>query len=88
VKRRPAAFVRIGKDVESVVLARAVRWQAERRVLLIGHRTVVFHQVREAARHCAGRWWGMEEEWRAVALYAIVIHLLGESSCQPLPPPF
>jgi len=38
------AFVRIGKDVESVVLARAVRWLAERRVLLNGHRTVVFHQ--------------------------------------------
>jgi formyltetrahydrofolate deformylase len=38
------AFVRIGKDVESVVLARAVRWHAERRVLLNGQRTVVFHQ--------------------------------------------
>ena len=38
------AFVRIAKDVESVVLARAVRWHAERRVLLNGHRTVVFHQ--------------------------------------------
>lgn len=38
------AFVRIGKDVESVVLARAVPWHAERRVLLNGHRTVVFHQ--------------------------------------------
>jgi len=25
-------------------LARAVRWLAERRVLLNGHRTVVFHQ--------------------------------------------
>ena len=38
------AFVRIGKDVESVVLARAVRWHAERRMLLNGRRTVVFHQ--------------------------------------------
>jgi hypothetical protein len=47
-----------------------------------------FIRVREAASHCAGRWWGMEEEWRSVALYAIVIRLLGESSCQPLPPPF
>lgn len=37
-------FVRIGKDVESVVLARAVRWHAERRVMLNGQRTVVFHQ--------------------------------------------
>jgi formyltetrahydrofolate deformylase len=38
------AFVRIGKDVENVVLARAVRWHAERRVLLNGQRTVVFQQ--------------------------------------------
>lgn len=38
------AFVRIGKDVESVVLARAVRWHAERRVMLNGQRTVVFQQ--------------------------------------------
>lgn len=37
-------FVRIGKDVENVVLARAVHWHAERRVLLNGHRTVVFRQ--------------------------------------------
>jgi formyltetrahydrofolate deformylase len=36
------AFVRIGKDVESVVLARAVYWHAEHRVLLNGKRTVVF----------------------------------------------
>ena len=35
-------FVRLGKDVESVVLARAVRWHAEHRVLLNGGRTVVF----------------------------------------------
>lgn len=32
----------IGRDVESVVLARAVRWHLEHRVLLNGHRTVVF----------------------------------------------
>ena len=38
------AFVRRGKDVENVVLARAVYWHAERRVLLNGHRTVVFRQ--------------------------------------------
>lgn len=37
-------FVRIGKDVENVVLARAVHWHAEHRVLLNGHRTVVFRQ--------------------------------------------
>jgi hypothetical protein len=41
-----------------------------------------------AARGCGGRWWGIDEEWRFVAVYAIVIRLLGESSCQPLPPPF
>ena len=35
-------FVRMGKDVENVVLARAVRWHAERRVLLNGAKTVVF----------------------------------------------
>jgi formyltetrahydrofolate deformylase len=32
----------IGQDVEAQVLARAVRWHAEHRVLLDGHRTVVF----------------------------------------------
>ncbi len=31
-----------GRDVECVVLARAVRWHAEHRVLLNGHKTVVF----------------------------------------------
>jgi formyltetrahydrofolate deformylase len=36
------AFVRLGKDVENVVLARAVHWHAEHRVLLNGKRTVVF----------------------------------------------
>ena len=30
------AFVRLGKDVENIVLARAVRWHAEHRVLLNG----------------------------------------------------
>jgi formyltetrahydrofolate deformylase len=38
------AFVRIGKDVENVVLARAVHWHAEHRVMLNGQRTVVFRQ--------------------------------------------
>jgi len=38
----PETFVRMGKDVESAVLSRAVRWHAERRVLLDGQRTVVF----------------------------------------------
>ena len=31
-----------GRDVECLVLARAVRWHAEHRVLLNGHKTVVF----------------------------------------------
>jgi formyltetrahydrofolate deformylase len=35
-------LVAIGQDVEAKVLARAVRWHAEHRVLLDGHRTVVF----------------------------------------------
>lgn len=35
-------LVAIGQDVERQVLARAVRWHAEHRVLLDGHRTVVF----------------------------------------------
>ncbi|MDP3844071.1 MAG: formyltetrahydrofolate deformylase [Oxalobacteraceae bacterium] len=32
----------VGRDVESVVLARAVKWFAEHRILLNGHKTVVF----------------------------------------------
>ena len=32
----------IGRDVESVALARAVRWHLEHRVLLDGHKTIVF----------------------------------------------
>lgn len=37
-----AELVAMGQDVERRVLARAVRWHAEHRVLLNGHRTVVF----------------------------------------------
>ena len=37
-----AEYAVIGRDVERMVLARAVRYQAESRVLLIGQRTVVF----------------------------------------------
>lgn len=37
-----ADMVEIGRDLENVVLARAVRYHAERRVLLNGHKTVVF----------------------------------------------
>jgi formyltetrahydrofolate deformylase len=32
----------MGRDVESVVLARAVSWHADQRVLLNGEKTVVF----------------------------------------------
>ncbi|MCE2656908.1 MAG: formyltetrahydrofolate deformylase [Rubrivivax sp.] len=32
----------VGRDVECVVLARALRWHAEHRVLINGHKTVVF----------------------------------------------
>jgi formyltetrahydrofolate deformylase len=35
-------LVALGQDVERRVLARAVRWHAEHRVLLDGHRTVIF----------------------------------------------
>jgi formyltetrahydrofolate deformylase len=35
-------FVQVGKDVESMVLARAVRWHSEHRILRNGQRTVVF----------------------------------------------
>jgi formyltetrahydrofolate deformylase len=37
-----ADFVAQGRDVEALVLARAVKWHAERRILLSGMRTVVF----------------------------------------------
>ncbi|WP_309133218.1 formyltetrahydrofolate deformylase [Brevibacterium sp.] len=36
-------FIQRGQDVEASVLARAVRWHAEGRVLMDGHRTVVFN---------------------------------------------
>lgn len=38
----PEELVEIGRDIEAVVLNRAVRWHAEQRVLLNGNRTVVF----------------------------------------------
>jgi formyltetrahydrofolate deformylase len=38
----PEAITALGRDVESQVLARAVRWHCEHRVLLNGHKTVVF----------------------------------------------
>lgn len=38
----PDRLIAVGRDLESLALARAVRWHAERRVLLNGERTVVF----------------------------------------------
>ena len=38
----PEDMERIGRDLESGVLARAVRYHIEQRVLLRGDRTVVF----------------------------------------------
>ncbi len=37
-----AQLTAMGRDVESTVLARAVVWHAERRVLVNGHKTVIF----------------------------------------------
>ncbi len=39
----PGRLAEAGRDVEAQVLARAVTWHAEHRVLLNGDRTVVFH---------------------------------------------
>jgi formyltetrahydrofolate deformylase len=39
----PERLAQAGRDVEAQVLARAVTWHAERRVLLNGDRTVIFH---------------------------------------------
>jgi len=38
----PEELVEIGRDIEAVVLQRAVRWHSEHRVLLNGQKTVVF----------------------------------------------
>jgi len=38
----PEMLTTIGRDVECVVLARAVKWFVEHRILLNGHKTVVF----------------------------------------------
>ena len=39
----PGELAAVGRDVESIVLARAVRWHVERRVFINGPRTIVFH---------------------------------------------
>ena len=41
-RHEPADLVALGRDLECGVLARAVKWHAERRVLRNGNRTVVF----------------------------------------------
>jgi formyltetrahydrofolate deformylase len=38
----PAELAATGRDIEAAVLARAVRWHTEHRILLNGRRTVVF----------------------------------------------
>jgi formyltetrahydrofolate deformylase len=38
----PEDLAAIGRDLECQALARAVRWHAERRVLLDGHKTIIF----------------------------------------------
>ena len=38
----PDRLTTIGRDAEAQALARAVRWHAEKRVLLNGHRTIIF----------------------------------------------
>ncbi|GGS97247.1 formyltetrahydrofolate deformylase [Planobispora rosea] len=38
----PDDLVAIGRDLECVALARAVKWHAEQRVVLDGHKTIVF----------------------------------------------
>jgi formyltetrahydrofolate deformylase len=40
--RSPRALVEIGRDIECAVLARAVRWHAENRIMMNGLKTVVF----------------------------------------------
>lgn len=38
----PSELVKIGAEIETKILARAVRWKAERRILENGNKTVVF----------------------------------------------
>jgi len=39
----PRTMATLGQDIEALVLSRAVRWHCERRVLVRGHRTIVFN---------------------------------------------
>jgi formyltetrahydrofolate deformylase len=38
----PDDYIAVGRDIESAVLARAVKWHCEHRILLNGQRTVIF----------------------------------------------
>ncbi|GAA4321273.1 formyltetrahydrofolate deformylase [Pigmentiphaga soli] len=38
----PETLTQVGRDVESLVLSRAVRWHVEHRILINGHKTIVF----------------------------------------------
>ena len=51
----PERLTEAGRDVEAQVLARAVTWHAEHRVLLNDDRTVVFHLWQSAFSSCS-RW--------------------------------
>ena len=42
-RKTPAELVAAGRDVERIVLSKAVKYHAEHRILLNGHRTVVFY---------------------------------------------
>jgi formyltetrahydrofolate deformylase len=41
-REHPETMVRLGRDIERIVLSRAVKWHLEDRVLVHGNRTVVF----------------------------------------------
>ena len=41
-RHRPDDMIAIGRDIEARVLAQAVRLHIERRIILNGHKTVVF----------------------------------------------
>ena len=41
-REHPETMIRLGRDIERTVLARAVKWHLEDRVLTHGNRTVVF----------------------------------------------
>jgi formyltetrahydrofolate deformylase len=38
----PEDYVAVGRDIENSVLARAVKWHCERRIIINGRRTVIF----------------------------------------------